>query len=43
MNSFYITFLTRKRSFICTELNDFKYYYVTLTIQFNIGHLFAAS
>ena len=28
-------------SFICTQLNDFKYCYLILAIQFNISHLFA--
>ena len=27
--------------FVSTELNDFKYFYVTLTIRFNISHLVA--
>ena len=32
--------IANTNSFICTELNGFKYCYVILTIQFNIGHLF---
>ena len=28
-------------SFICTQLNDSKYCYVSLTIKLNISHLFA--
>ena len=35
--------LSNTDSFICTQLNGFKYYYITLTIQFNISHLFAHS
>ena len=30
-------------SFICTQLNGFKHYYATVTIQFNINHLFVLS
>ena len=30
-----------QNSFVCTQLNGFKYCYVTLTIWFNISHLFA--
>ena len=28
-------------SFVCTQLNDSKYYYVSLTIQLNMRHLFS--
>ena len=30
-------------SFVCTQLNSFKYCYVSLTIQLNISHLFTHS
>ena len=30
-------------SFVCTQLNGFKYCYVSLTIQLIISHLFAHS
>ena len=30
-------------SFVCTQLNGFKHYSVTLTIQYDIGHLFPHS
>ena len=30
-------------SFVCTQLNSPKFCYVSLTIQFNISHLFAHS
>ena len=30
-----------KDHFVCTQLNGFKYCYVTLTIKFNISYLFA--
>ena len=28
---------------VCTQVTDFKYFDLTLKIQFNIGHLFAHS
>ena len=31
----------KQSSFVYTQLNDFKYSYVTLTILFNINHYFA--
>ena len=30
-------------SFVCTQLNSFKYCYLTLIILFNANHLFAHS
>ena len=30
-------------SFVCTQLNGFKYWYLTLIILFHITHLFAHS
>ena len=33
----------QKYSFVCTQLNDSKYYYLSLTIQLNISHLFKHS
>ena len=43
MNNFLVTFKKIQCSFVCTRLNSFKYFYVTLSIQFNISHLFAHS
>ena len=35
--------LIEYQSFVCTQLNSFKYCYVTLIILFNINHLLAHS
>ena len=43
MNTLLVTFQTSQRYFACTQLNGFRYCYLTLTIQFNISHLFAHS
>ena len=36
-------FFTNQNSFVSTQLNGFKYSYLTLIIWFNINHLFAHS
>ena len=38
-----IMFLTKLRSFFCTQLNSFKSYNVSLTIQLNFRHFFTYS
>ena len=35
--------LSNTNSFICTQLNGFKHCYITITIKFNISHLFVHS
>ena len=40
MNSLEVTFETSQSSFVSTQLNCFKYCYLTLAIQFNISYLF---
>ena len=36
-----ITFLNKPELIFCTELNGFKYFYLTQIILFTINHLFA--
>ena len=43
MNSLEITFWMSQSSFVCTQLNGFEYFYLTVIISFDINHLFAYS
>ena len=31
------------KSFVCIQVNDFKYWYVSLTLQLKVSHLFTHS